>query len=92
MAHAPLDRHAEKLLDQFRRAPGFLRFAPLVIGLADLEVAPESVDFRGLIAGLRALERAEKAGVPTSVDVASAAPLCTKSPSHVPAVPLSRLP
>ena len=42
--------------DQFRRAPGFLRFAPLVIGLADLERRPEDVDFRGLIAGLRALE------------------------------------
>ncbi|WP_240756647.1 septum site-determining protein MinC [Roseicella aquatilis] len=42
--------------DQFRRAPGFLRFAPIVIGLADLEAAPEEVDFRGLVAGLRALE------------------------------------
>ena len=42
--------------DQFRRAPGFLRFAPIVIGLADLEAAPEEVDFRGLIAGLHALE------------------------------------
>jgi septum site-determining protein MinC len=42
--------------DQFRRAPGFLRFAPLVIGLADLEAAPEEVDFRALVAGLHALE------------------------------------
>ncbi len=55
-----LDPRPEAVLpalgDQFRRAPGFLRFAPLVIGLADLEAAPESVDFRGLIAGLHALE------------------------------------
>ncbi|MDO9712056.1 septum site-determining protein MinC [Paracraurococcus lichenis] len=42
--------------DQFRRAPGFLRFAPIVIGLGDLMAAPEEVDFRGLIEGLRALE------------------------------------
>lgn len=42
--------------DQFRRAPGFLRFAPIVIGLADLEAAPEEVDFRALVAGLHALE------------------------------------
>jgi septum site-determining protein MinC len=43
--------------DQFRRAPGFLRFAPIVIGLADLEgVAPGEVDFAGLAQGLRGLE------------------------------------
>ncbi len=42
--------------DQFRRAPGFLRFAPIVIGLADLEAAPEEVDFRGLVEGLHKLE------------------------------------
>ena len=42
--------------DQFRRAPGFLRFAPIVIGLADLEAAPEEVDFRALVEGLHALE------------------------------------
>jgi septum site-determining protein MinC len=42
--------------DQFRRAPGFLRFAPIVIGLADLEAAPEEMDFRALVAGLHALE------------------------------------
>ena len=42
--------------DQFRRAPGFLRFAPIVIGLAELNVAPEEVDFRGLVTGLHALE------------------------------------
>ncbi len=41
--------------DQFRRAPGFLRFAPIVIGLGDLD--PEragEVDFAGLVQGLRA--------------------------------------
>ncbi|NOG73319.1 septum site-determining protein MinC [Roseicella sp. DB1501] len=42
--------------DQFRKAPGFLRFAPIVIGLQDLVAAPEDVDFRGLIEGLHALE------------------------------------
>jgi septum site-determining protein MinC len=42
--------------DQFRRAPGFLRFAPVVLGLGDLDVAPNSVDFAGLIEGLRGLE------------------------------------
>lgn len=42
--------------DQFRRAPGFLRFAPVVLGLGDLEVPPDQVDFQGLIAGLRGLE------------------------------------
>jgi septum site-determining protein MinC len=42
--------------DQFRRAPGFLRFAPIVIGLDDIPVQPEEMDFAGLIAGLRALE------------------------------------
>jgi len=42
--------------DQFRRAPGFLRFAPVVLGLGDLEVPADQVDFQGLIAGLRGLE------------------------------------
>ncbi|HEY0418612.1 MAG TPA: septum site-determining protein MinC [Acetobacteraceae bacterium] len=55
-----LDPRPEAVLpalgDQFRRAPGFLRFAPIVVGLADLAVAPEEVDFRGLIDGLHALE------------------------------------
>lgn len=54
-----LDTRTEAVLpalgDQFRRAPGFLRFAPVVIGLHDL--APDSaVDFRALVEGLRALE------------------------------------
>jgi len=42
--------------DQFRRAPGFLRFAPVVLGLGDLDIPPGSVDFQGLIDGLRGLE------------------------------------
>lgn len=42
--------------DQFRRAPGFLRFAPIVIGLGDLNVPANTVDFQGLIEGLRGLE------------------------------------
>lgn len=42
--------------DQFRRAPGFLRFAPVVIGLGDLDDAAGSIDFQGLIDGLRSLE------------------------------------
>ncbi len=40
--------------DQFRRAPGFLRFAPLVVGLDEVE--GQAVDFPALVAGLRALE------------------------------------
>jgi septum site-determining protein MinC len=54
-----LDPRPEAVLpalgDQFRRAPGFLRFAPVVIGLADLP-ADAVVDFRALVEGLRALE------------------------------------
>jgi septum site-determining protein MinC len=42
--------------DQFRRAPGFLRFAPIVLGLNDIQVPPAEVDFPGLIQGLRELE------------------------------------
>jgi septum site-determining protein MinC len=40
--------------DQFRRAPGFLRFAPIAIGLDDLGEA--RLDFPALVQGLRALE------------------------------------
>jgi septum site-determining protein MinC len=42
--------------DQFRRAPGFLRFAPIVLGLNDIQVPPTEVDFPGLIQGLKELE------------------------------------
>ncbi|MDB5314749.1 MAG: septum site-determining protein MinC [Rhodospirillales bacterium] len=42
--------------DQFKRAPGFLRFAPIVIGLADLAVAPADMDFVALVRELKALE------------------------------------
>jgi septum site-determining protein MinC len=42
--------------DQFRRAPGFLRFAPIVLGLSDIQVPPAEVDFPSLIQGLRELE------------------------------------
>jgi septum site-determining protein MinC len=55
-----LDPRPEAVLpalgDQFRRAPGFLRFAPVVIGLQDLQASPEEVDFRGLVEGLHRLE------------------------------------
>jgi septum site-determining protein MinC len=55
-----LDHRVEAVVpalgDQFRRAPGFLRFAPIVIGLDDMAVRPEEVDFAGLIQGLRAIE------------------------------------
>jgi len=40
--------------DQFQKAPGFLRFAPIAIGLDDL--GDDRVDFPALIQGLRALE------------------------------------
>lgn len=42
--------------DQFRRAPGFLRFAPIVIGLDDIPARPDQVDFAGLVQGLRQIE------------------------------------
>ena len=42
--------------DQVRRAPGFLRFAPIVLGLNDIQVPPAEVDFPGLIQGLKELE------------------------------------
>ncbi|MGK7866661.1 septum site-determining protein MinC [Falsiroseomonas sp. E2-1-a20] len=55
-----LDHRVEALVpalgDQFRRAPGFLRFAPVVIGLDDIPARPEDVDFNGLVQGLRAIE------------------------------------
>jgi septum site-determining protein MinC len=43
------------LAEQFRRAPGFLRFAPLVVGLEELG-AGEAVDFAALVHGLQELE------------------------------------
>jgi septum site-determining protein MinC len=52
--HRP-DAVLPSLGDQFRRAPGFLRFAPIAIGLGDLEAGPDEVDFKALVAGLRAL-------------------------------------
>jgi septum site-determining protein MinC len=55
-----LDHRVEAVVpalgDQFRRAPGFLRFAPIVIGLDDLVVRPEEVDFAALVQQLRAIE------------------------------------
>jgi septum site-determining protein MinC len=55
-----LDHRVEALVpalgDQFRRAPGFLRFAPVVIGLDDIPARPEDIDFNGLVQGLRAIE------------------------------------
>lgn len=53
--HQP-DAVIPALGDQFRRAPGFLRFAPVVIGLDDLPARPEEVDFNALVQGLRAIE------------------------------------
>ncbi|MCQ4160165.1 septum site-determining protein MinC [Roseomonas sp. GC11] len=44
------------IADQFRRAPGFLRFAPLVLGLDELQAGPQEVDFPTLAAELRAIE------------------------------------
>ncbi len=42
------------LADQFRRAPGFLRNAPIVLGLDDVDPAA-APDFAALIAGLRSV-------------------------------------
>lgn len=53
--HRP-DAVLPSLGDQFRKAPGFLRFAPIAIGLGDLDAGPDEVDFRALVQGLHALE------------------------------------
>jgi len=47
------ERVAPAIADLFRRAPGFLRFAPVVIGLDDLDPAIGSADFPALIEALR---------------------------------------
>ena len=70
--------------DQFRRAPGFLRFAPIAISLDDLAVAPTEMDFPALIAGLRALEIMPigvVGGSPAMRQVAAAAGLSTLRPA-----------
>ncbi len=55
-----LDHRVEAVVpalgDQFRRAPGFLRFAPIVVGLDDIQARPHEVDFAGLVQQLRAIE------------------------------------
>ena len=66
--------------DQFRRAPGFLRFAPIAISLDDLAVAPAEMDFPALVAGLRGLEIMPigvVGGTPAMRQVAAAAGLST---------------
>ncbi|WP_353211101.1 septum site-determining protein MinC [Rhodovarius sp.] len=70
--------------DQFRRAPGFLRFAPIAISLDDLQVSPGEVDFAGLIAGLRGLEIMPigvVGGTPAMRQAATAAGLSTLRPA-----------
>ena len=55
-----LDHRAEVVVpavaDQFRRAPGLLRNAPIVLGLSDLEADPSAVEFAAIVRGLRAAE------------------------------------
>ncbi len=73
--------------DQFRRAPGFLRFAPIAISLDDLQVSPAEVDFAGLIAGLRGLEIMPigvVGGSPAMRQAATAAGLSTLRPAGGP--------
>ena len=70
--------------DQFRRAPGFLRFAPIAISLDDLAVAPAEMDFPALVAGLRGLEIMPigvVGGSPAMRQVAAAAGLSTLRPA-----------
>jgi septum site-determining protein MinC len=70
--------------DQFRRAPGFLRFAPIAISLDDLQLSPAEVDFPGLIAGLRGLEIMPigvVGGTPAMRQAATAAGLSTLRPA-----------
>ena len=44
------------IADQFRPAPGFLRLAPIVLRLNDIQVPPAEVDAPGRMQGLRGLE------------------------------------
>lgn len=44
---------APALAEQFRRAPGMLRHAPVAIGLDDLACEPSEVDFAALVRALR---------------------------------------
>ncbi|RVT97088.1 septum site-determining protein MinC [Rhodovarius crocodyli] len=70
--------------DQFRRAPGFLRFAPIAIGLDDLNLTPAEIDFPGLIAGLRGLDIVPMGvvgGSPALRQAAAAAGLSALRPS-----------
>ena len=74
--------------DQFRRAPGFLRFAPIAISLDDLAVAPAEMDFPALVAGLRGLEIMPigvVGGSPAMRQMAAAAGLSTLRPAPGPA-------
>ena len=74
--------------DQFRRAPGFLRFAPIAISLDDLAVAPAEMDFPALVAGLRGLEIMPigvVGGSPAMRQMAAAAGLSTLRPAAGPA-------
>ena len=74
--------------DQFRRAPGFLRFAPIAISLDDLAVAPAEMDFPALVTGLRGLEIMPigvVGGSPAMRQMAAAAGLSTLRPAPGPA-------
>jgi septum site-determining protein MinC len=74
-----LDHRAEAVVpalgDQFRRAPGFLRFAPIVVGLDDIQAHPAEVDFAGLVQGLPPLRMAggKESDVPLAEPVAAPA-------------------
>jgi septum site-determining protein MinC len=93
--------------DQFRRAPGFLRFAPIVIGLDDLPMAPQDVDFARLVAELRAIEImpigttggspemkavAQAAGLPPLRTAGKEQDLPQGNPAPVPAAPAPVMP
>ncbi|MCX7932371.1 MAG: septum site-determining protein MinC [Rhodovarius sp.] len=85
-----LDHRPEAVLpalgEQFRRAPGFLRFAPLAIGLDELTIPPQEMDFPRLLQGLRALEIIPigvVGGTPAMRQAAAAAGLSTLRPAGV---------
>ena len=59
------------IADQFRRAPGFLRNAPIAIGLDDLEDGAQ-VDFETLIRELRAAAIPHPAGTSVTVSIGGA--------------------
>jgi septum site-determining protein MinC len=80
------------IADQFRRAPGLLRNAPIVLGLADIAADPDGVDFAGILRGLRQAEinpigtTGGSGGMRAAAQQAGLAPLRAAGEADAPAV------